>query len=52
MLRGFRYVEYSKAVSHMERTIKELKEMHLDLSFMESALARLKRDKARTNERR
>lgn len=44
-LQDFRYVEYSKAITHMERTIKELKESELDASAIERALVQLKKQK-------
>ncbi|MDP4623870.1 MAG: hypothetical protein NWT08_01905 [Akkermansiaceae bacterium] len=43
----FRYVEYAKAVEHMAKTIKEFKEVELDASDIEQALAKLKTSKAR-----
>jgi hypothetical protein len=45
-LQDFRYVEYSKAVTHMERIIKELKAAALDSSPIERGLAQLKEEKA------
>lgn len=45
-LQDFRYVEYSKAITHMERTIKELKESELDASAIERGLVQLKKQKA------
>jgi len=45
-LQDFRYVEYSKAITHMERTIKELKELELDASAIERWLVQLKKQKA------
>ena len=45
-LQDFRYVEYSKAVEHLERTIKGFKEAKLDASKMERTLAQLKKRKA------
>jgi hypothetical protein len=45
-LHDFRYVEYSKAVTHMEKTIKEFKVAALDSSPIERGLAQLKKQKA------
>jgi len=45
-LRDFRYVEYSKAVEHLEETIKEFGEAKLDALAMERALTQLKKRKA------
>ncbi len=45
-LQDFRYVEYSKAITHMERTIKELKDSELDASAIERGLVQLKKQKA------
>lgn len=45
-LQDFRYVEYSKAITHMERTINELKESELDASAIERRLLQLKKQKA------
>jgi hypothetical protein len=45
-LQDFRYVEYSKAITHMERTINELKELELDASAIERGLVQLKKQKA------
>jgi hypothetical protein len=45
-LQDFRYVEYSKAVEHLEATIKGFAEAKLDASAMERALAKLKKRKA------
>jgi hypothetical protein len=42
----FRYVEYSKAIEHLEHTIKGFKEAKLDATIMERALAQLKKQKA------
>jgi hypothetical protein len=42
----FRYVEYSKAVEHLERTIKDFQEAKQDSTTMERALAELKKQKA------
>lgn len=42
----FRYVKYSKAIEHMERTIMGFKEAQLDASPIEQALAQLKSHKA------
>ena len=50
-LQDFRYVEYNKAVEHLERTIKGCKEAKLDASEMERALAQLKKRKAQAQER-
>ena len=44
-LQDFRYVEYSKAVEHMERTIKEFKEAKLDATRIQQALSQLKKQK-------
>ena len=45
-LQDFRYVEYSKAVTHMERVIKEFRGAALDASPIERGLAQLKKQKA------
>lgn len=45
-LQDFRYVEYTKAVEHLKRTIKGFKTDKLDASEMERALAQLKKRKA------
>lgn len=45
-LQDFRYVEYSKAVEHMERMIKEFKEAKLDATRIQQALSQLKKQKA------
>jgi hypothetical protein len=45
-LQDFRYVEYSKAVEHLEATIKDFKEAKLDATAMERALAQLQKRKA------
>ena len=45
-LQDFRYVEYSKAVTHMARTITEFKVAKLDASPIERGLAQLKKQKA------
>lgn len=45
-LQDYRYVEYSKAVEHLEATIKAFAEAKLDASVMERALAKLKKRKA------
>ncbi|GAA5484832.1 hypothetical protein [Haloferula sargassicola] len=45
-LQDFRYVEYSKAVEHLEATIKDFAEAKLDASAMERALAKLRKRKA------
>lgn len=42
----FRYVEYSKAVEYLERTIKGFTEAKLDATIMEDALTQLKKQKA------
>ena len=42
----FRYVEYSKAVTHMEKTIKEFKVAELDSSPIERGLTQLEKEKA------
>ena len=42
-LKDFRYVEYSKAITHMERIIQEFKESELDASAIELGLAQLKK---------
>ena len=42
----FRYVEYSKAIEHLEHTIKGFKKEKMDATIMESALAQLKKQKA------
>lgn len=45
-LQDFRYIEYSKAVEHMEKLIKDFKEARLDSSSLERDLANLKKIKA------
>jgi hypothetical protein len=45
-LQDFRYLEYTKAVTHMENTIKEFKDAALDSSSIEQGLAKLKLQKA------
>ncbi|MBK1883439.1 hypothetical protein JIN85_13515 [Luteolibacter pohnpeiensis] len=45
-LQDFRYVEYSKAVEHLEASIKDFAVEKLDASAMEKALAILKKRKA------
>ena len=45
-LQDFRYVEYSKAITHMVRTINEFKESELDASAVERGLVQLKKQKA------
>lgn len=45
-LRDFRYVEYSKAIAHMERTIKEFKVAGLDASPVERGLTQLRKAKS------
>lgn len=44
-LQDFRYLEYSKAVEHLEATIKGFAEAKLDASAMERTLAKLKKRK-------
>jgi hypothetical protein len=41
----FRYVEYSKAIEHLEHTIKDFMKAKLDAKIMESALAQLEKHK-------
>ena len=45
-LQDYRYVEYSKAVEHLEATIKDFAEAKLDATAMERALTKLKTRKA------
>ena len=45
-LQDYRYVEYSKAVKHLEATIKDFAEAKLDATTMERALTKLKTQKA------
>ena len=42
----FRYVEYSKAIEHIEHTIKDFKKDKLDVTIMENALTQLTKKKA------
>ena len=44
--KDFRYVEYSKALAHMEAMIEEFKEAKIDATPIENGLARLKKQKA------
>lgn len=47
-LQDFRYVNYSKAVAHLERTIRDFRAAGLDGTLMEKALDKLKKAKIRT----
>ena len=42
----FRYIEYSKAIEHLEHTIQDFTEAKLDATTMQRALAKLKKQKA------
>jgi hypothetical protein len=51
-LQDYRYVEYSKAVAHMQKVIKELKAMELDTSTIQRSLNDLKKKRqSKTNRR-
>ncbi len=45
-LQDYRYVDFAKAVAHLEKAIKECKSMKLNASTMEDTLALLKKQKA------
>jgi predicted HTH transcriptional regulator len=45
-LEDFRYIEYSKAITQMENTIKDFKTAKLDATDIKLALAELKKQKA------
>ena len=45
-LQDYRYVEFSKAVAHLEKTIRECRSMKLDATAIEDTLALLKKQKA------